>query len=174
MLHIFYIYSKSRKFWAILICSSISLISIALLNQFFFLLKPCILCIYQRCSLFGITIAGLIALISPKTTLLRLFSIFIWLYSAIKGLYFSNIHMQTTLHPSSSLTCDLFVSFPNWLPLNKWYPIIFDSKISNCYSYPQYLLYLEISQWMLLFFLIYLIIAIFTIISQCHNLFQKK
>lgn len=165
MLNSLYIYSQTRKFWIILIFSALILESISILIQYTFSLKPCILCIYQRCALFGIIIAGIISSINPNTYL-RFFGMFIWIYSAIKGLIFSKEHIVMTLYPSPFLTCDLFVQFPTWLPLNKWCPFIFNAISGDCLAYKWYFLSLEMSQWMIIIFINYLTIAIFTIISQ--------
>lgn len=58
---------------------------VALWFQHVMLLQPCVLCIYERCALFGIMGAGLVGAIAPKTPL-RYVAMVIWLYSAIRGL----------------------------------------------------------------------------------------
>lgn len=165
MLRALNIYSKTRKYWGFLILSTTILIGISILIQHFFLLKPCILCIYQRCALLGITIAGIISVINPSTVL-RFLGIFIWIYSASKGLFFSAKHMLMILYPSPFDTCDLFIQFPKWIPLNKWFPMVFNSITGDCFSYKWYFLSLEISQWMLIIFFSYLIMSLITLISQ--------
>lgn len=42
---------------------------VALWFQHVMLLKPCVLCIYERCALFGVMGAGLVGAIAPKTPL---------------------------------------------------------------------------------------------------------
>lgn len=165
------IFSKSRKLWIALILSAIGLLSITLLIQHFFLLKSCVLCVYQRCALFGIIISGLIAVINPNTSL-RFFSILIWMYSAFKGLNLAKKNISAMSSSSPFFTCDLTVTFPKWMPLNKWCPIIFNAEGGNCFDYKWYFLSLEMSQWMLLIFTSYLILAIFTMIAQ-FNYLQK-
>ena len=54
-------------------------------------LKPCVLCIYERCALFGIMGAGLVGAIAPKSPL-RYAAIAIWLYSAGKGIALARAH----------------------------------------------------------------------------------
>ena len=58
-------------------------------------LKPCVLCIYERCALFGVMGAGLLGAIAPKTPL-RYVAIAVWLYSAGKGLSFPAAHHDAT------------------------------------------------------------------------------
>lgn len=165
MLNSLYIYSQTRKFWIILALSAFILEIISILIQYMFLLKPCILCIYQRCAIFGIIISGVIASINPNT-FLRFIGIFVWIYSTIKGFIFSKKHVIMTLYPSPFLTCDLFVQFPTWLPLNQWCPFIFNTISGDCSSHKWYFLSLEMSQWMIIIFISYLTVAICTVISQ--------
>lgn len=165
MLYLLNIFSKSRKYWVILTLSALGLISIALFIQYIFLLKPCVLCVYQRCALFGIAISGVIALIAPNTVL-RFFSIFIWTYSAFKGFCLAKQNINIILHPSPFSTCEIFADFPNWLPLHKWWPSMFNADGGNCLDYRWYFLSFEISQWTFLIFTNYLILAVCTIIAQ--------
>lgn len=166
MLYFLTIFSKKRKFWFVLILSAIGFISIALFVQYFFLLKPCVLCIYQRCAFIGILIAGIIGLIEPNRTILRFLSILIWMFSAFKGLCLAKKNVNIILHPSPFSTCDLFVTFPEWLPLHKWWPSIFDVNGGNCLDYTWYFLSFEISQWMVFIFTSYLTLALCTMIAQ--------
>lgn len=172
MLNFLNICSKSRKYWILLVFSIIILECIALYLQHSLLLDPCILCIYQRCALYGIAIAGLIAIISPSYIFIRLFAILIWIYSAGKGLSLSKEQTDMQLHPSPFAKCDLFVKFPNWLPLNQWWPAMFDAY-GDCTAQTWYLLSLEISQWMWIIFINYLILALLTCFAQFIN-FKKS
>lgn len=169
MLHILNTLSKSRKYWLTLTFSAILIISTTLCIQYFFLLKPCVLCIYQRCALCGIIIAGLIALITPKIIVLRFFSISIWIYSAYKGFCLAKKNIYMVLYPSPFFTCDLFVIFPNWLPLHRWWPYLFNANGNNCLDHRWYFLSFETSQWMFLIFTSYLILASYTMIAQFFN-----
>jgi disulfide bond formation protein DsbB len=72
---------------------------VALWFQHVMLLQPCVLCIYERCALFGIMGAGLVGAIAPKSPL-RYAGIAIWLYSAWKGIELSWQHTMMQLHPS--------------------------------------------------------------------------
>ncbi|WP_331828698.1 disulfide bond formation protein DsbB [Candidatus Blochmannia sp. SNP] len=173
MLYFLNICSKSRKYWGFLVFTIINLELVALYLQHIVLIKPCVLCIYQRCSLCGIGIAGLIAITAPSFAPLRLFAISIWTYSACKGLLFAKKYIDIQLHPSPFFTCDLFVEFPNWLPINKWWPAIFDAN-GNCAEYKWYFLSLEISQWMLIIFSSYLLIALLICISQIIDLINHN
>ena len=87
------------------------------------LLKPCVLCIYERCALFGVLGAALIGAIAPKTPL-RYVAMVIWLYSAFRGVQLTYEHTMLQLYPSPFATCDFMVRFPEWLPLDKWVPAV--------------------------------------------------
>lgn len=74
----------------------------------------------------GIMAGAAIGFINPQICL-RLVGI------AAMGLLFSTglqIALKQTdiqLHPSPFNTCDLFVTFPDWLPLNHWIPMVFST-----------------------------------------------
>ncbi|XPE66171.1 disulfide bond formation protein B [Shigella flexneri] len=78
--------------------------------QHVMLLKPCVLCIHERCALFGVLGAALIGAIAPKTPL-RYVAMVIWLYSAFRGVQLTYEHTMLQLDPSPFATCILwFVS----------------------------------------------------------------
>ena len=109
-------------------------------------LKPCVLCIYERCALFGIMGAGLVGAIAPKSPL-RYAAIAIWLYSAGKGIALAWEHTQMQLHPSPFMTCDFAARFPSWLPLDKWLPQVFVAS-GDCSVRQWEFLTLEMPQWL--------------------------
>ncbi|KYP97336.1 disulfide bond formation protein B, partial [Sodalis-like endosymbiont of Proechinophthirus fluctus] len=104
------LYSKNRAAWLLLALTSFALELVALYFQHVLLLNPCVLCIYQRCALYGIVAAGLVGAVAPATPL-RFAGLAIWLYSAWKGLRLAMKHTYIQLHPSPFVTCDFFVNF---------------------------------------------------------------
>lgn len=56
--------SRGRGAWFLMVLTAVSLEVTALWFQHGMLLAPCVLCIYERCALFGIIGAGLIALLA--------------------------------------------------------------------------------------------------------------
>lgn len=156
--------SRNRRFWLVLVLTTFSLELMALYFQYLKLLEPCVLCIYQRCALYGIVAAGLIGAIAP-TTLLRFIGLFLWIYSAWQGLLLAVKHVNIQLHPSPFITCDFFVNFPHWLPLDKWLPEIFSAS-GDCAKSQWHFLLLGIPQWMIIIFSIYLILAIIILLAQ--------
>ena len=89
--------SRGRGAWLLMALTAFALEMVALWFQHVMGLKPCVLCIYERCALFGIMGAGLVGAIAPKTPL-RYVGIAIWLYSAWKGIELSWQHTMMQLH----------------------------------------------------------------------------
>lgn len=137
---------------------------VALYFQHVMLLKPCVMCIYERCALFGILAAGLVGAIAPKTPL-RWVAIVIWLYSAWEGLRLSWEHTMIQLHPNPFVTCDFAARFPAWLPLDKWFPAIFVAT-GDCAEKQWSLFTLSMPQWLIVVFAVFLIIGALVLISQ--------
>ncbi|MDR0807461.1 MAG: disulfide bond formation protein DsbB [Enterobacteriaceae bacterium] len=157
--------SKGRGAWLLLALSVIVFELVALYFQHFMMLKPCVLCIYERCALFGILAAALIGMISPYTAILRYLAILVWLYSAIEGTLLTWKHTMLQLHPSPATSCDIFVNFPSWLPLDKWLPSVFVAS-GDCSEKQWSFLSLEMPQWLLAIFAVYLLIVFLVVIAQ--------
>ncbi|CUX95940.1 Disulfide bond formation protein B [Candidatus Gullanella endobia] len=164
MIRLLHRYSKHRLAWLLLAFTASSLELVVLYFQHILLIKPCVLCIYQRCALYGIISAGLIGALFPKT-LLRFVSLIIWLYSAWKGLYLAIKHTNIYLNPSPFVTCEFFVNFPSWLPLDKYLPSIFSIN-GDCTVRQGYFLSLQIPQWMVIIFSAYLAVAVIVFFVQ--------
>lgn len=58
--------SRGRGAWLLMAFTALALEMVALWFQHVMLLKPCVLCIYERCALFGVMGAGLVGAIAPK------------------------------------------------------------------------------------------------------------
>jgi disulfide bond formation protein DsbB len=113
--------SRGRGAWLLMALTAFILELVALWFQHVMLLQPCVMCIYERCALFGIMGAGLVGAIAPKRRC-AMSPWLIWLYSAIRGLQLAWEHTMIQLHPSPFQTCDFAARFPTWLPLDKWLP----------------------------------------------------
>ena len=97
--------SQGRGAWLLMAFTALALELTALWFQHVMLLKPCVLCIYERCALFGVLGAALIGAIAPKTPL-RYVAMVIWLYSAFRGVQLTYEHTMLQLYPSPFATCD--------------------------------------------------------------------
>lgn len=156
--------SRGRGAWLLMAFTAFALEMVALYFQHVMLLKPCVMCIYERCALFGIMGAGIVGAIAPKTPL-RWVAILIWLYSAWEGLRLSWEHTMIQLHPNPFVTCDFAASFPSWLPLDKWLPSVFVAS-GDCAEKQWSFLTLEMPQWLLVIFGVFMLIAVLVVIAQ--------
>ena len=138
---------------------------VALFFQHVMGLKPCVMCIYERCALFGVMGAGIVGAIAPKSLPLRWAAIVIWLYSAYKGLALSIEHTNIQLHPNPFVTCDFAARFPTWLPLDKWLPSVFVAS-GDCAERSWTFLSWSMPQWMILIFAAYLLVGALVLIAQ--------
>lgn len=170
MLRFFNHCSRGRSAWLLMALTVLMLELAALYFQHVMLLQPCVMCIYERIAMFGILAASLIGALAPKTPL-RYVAILLWIYSAGKGLILSWTHTMIQLYPSPFNTCDFFVSFPSWLPLDKWIPAVFNAS-GDCSVRQWQFLSLEMPQWLVVIFACYLLFGILVLMSQFFR--QRK
>lgn len=164
MLQFFNRCSLGRSAWLLMALTVVALELTALYFQHIMLLQPCVICIYQRCALFGILGASILGAIAPKSPL-RYAAILLWIYSAWKGTHLSWQHTMLQLYPSPFATCDFFVSFPTWLPLDKWVPSVFQAS-GDCSTKQWQFLSFEMPQWMIGIFTVYLFVSVLVLFSQ--------
>ncbi|CDG21274.1 Disulfide bond formation protein B [Xenorhabdus poinarii G6] len=150
--------------WLLMALTVLLLEATALYFQYVMQLQPCVMCIYERVALLGILGAALLGAIAPKTPL-RWLAILVWIYSAWQGLRLAWDHTMMQLYPSPFNTCEFFVQFPSWLPLNDWLPSVFQAY-GDCSIKQWAFLTLDMPQWLLGIFAAYFIVGIFVLISQ--------
>ena len=156
--------SYGRGAWLLLALTAFALEMAALYFQHVMLLKPCVMCIYERCALFGVMAAGIVGAIAPRTPL-RWAAILIWLYSAWRGIMLAWQHTQYQLHPSPFQTCDFAARFPSWLPLDKWLPSVFVAS-GDCGDKSWSWLSLTMPQWLTGVFAAFLVLAVLVLLAQ--------
>ncbi|RWR03783.1 disulfide bond formation protein B [[Pantoea] beijingensis] len=156
--------SRGRGAWLLMAFTAFILEMVALYFQHVMMLRPCVMCIYERCALFGIMGAGLVGAIAPKTPL-RYGALLIWLYSAWEGVRLSYEHTMIQLHPNPFVTCEFAARFPSWLPLNKWLPSVFVAS-GDCSENQWSFLTLGMPQWLIVVFSVFLLIALLVVIAQ--------
>ncbi len=156
--------SRGRGAWLLMAFTALLLELAALYFQHVMVLQPCVLCIYERVALFGVMGAGLLGAIAPATPL-RYAAILLWAYSAWQGLMLAWKHTMILLYPSPFNTCDFFVNFPTWLPLDKWLPSVFLAS-GDCSVRQWEFLSLEMPQWLVGIFAAYLLVAALVLIAQ--------
>ena len=98
-------FSEKRFVWFLLAFSSLALESTALYFQYGMGLQPCVLCVYERLAMIGLFVAGIIALLQPRTFILRLIALALGLFSSIKGLLISFRHLDLQMNPAPWKQC---------------------------------------------------------------------
>lgn len=88
--------------------------------------------------------------------------------SAGWGLKLALEHVDFQLNPSPFSTCDLFVTFPSWAPLNKWAPWMFEAY-GDCSKIVWQFLTLTMPQWLVIIFAGNLIALAIFVIAQFFN-----
>lgn len=165
--------SFHRSIWFAFLLSACILEGIALYFQHAMGLKPCVMCIYQRLALLAILFAGFIGFLTPKWGFFRWSALGLALYGSIKGLHLAITHTNYQLNPAPWNQCSPFVEFPQTLPLNQWFPSIFEAT-GDCSKIDWQFLGLSMSQWLIVIFSIYLLITTLLILSQFSRGYHKE
>lgn len=165
--------SQHRAGWFLLIISSLSLEATALYFQHGMGLNPCVMCIYERLALLAILVAGVIGFIAPRSLLLRWLGLLVGLYGGLKGLSLAIKHTDYQLNPAPWNQCSPFVDFPPTLPLNQWFPQVFEAT-GNCGKISWQLWGFSMPQWLILVFAIYSVMFILLIFSQFKRSTRHK
>lgn len=161
--------SKGRGAWILMALTALALELTALWFQHIEAMQPCVMCIYERCALFGILAASIIGMIAPGTPL-RFVALAGWFYSAYEGIRLTTRHIFLQRPDSFSATCEFVPDFPTWLPLDKWIPQIFAAS-GDCSVITWTFLTLSMPQWLLIIFSAYLATAVLVLLAQ---LFKPK
>ncbi|RQW63238.1 disulfide bond formation protein DsbB [Vibrio viridaestus] len=157
--------STGKTAWRLLFISALAFELCALFFQHFMKLEPCVMCIYERVAMWGVAIAALIGMMAPKVSVIRWLGLLAWLATSIKGTTLAWQHVQYQLHPSPFFTCDVFVQFPQWAPLNKWIPWMFEAY-GDCSDIVWTFLTLSMPQWLVVVFSANVLFAVIFLISQ--------
>lgn len=144
-------FSKQRIAWLLLLGFVVFFEAAALFFQHVMMLPPCVMCIYERIAMFGIGGAAIFGAIAPQNTIVRWLGLAGWGYSAYRGLSLSVEHVGYQFNPSPFATCDLFVTFPDWAPLNEWAPWLFEAY-GECSKVVWQFLSLSMPQWLVVIF----------------------
>ncbi|EAS44739.1 disulfide bond formation protein DsbB [Photobacterium profundum] len=163
-------FSKSRISWLLLLLCIVFFEGSALFFQHGMKLEPCVMCIYERVAMMGIAFAALLGAIAPQYAIIRWAGLIAWGYSAIRGLQLSIEHVGYQFNPSPFATCDLFVQFPSWAPLNKWVPWMFEAY-GDCAKVVWTFLGQSMPQWLVIIFAGNLVALALIVIAQ---FFSKK
>lgn len=162
-------FSQERLSWLLLLAFVVFFELCALFFQHVMMLAPCVMCIYERVAMFGIGGAALIGVLAPNNPLIRWLGLAGWGASAYQGLLLSLQHVDYQFNPSPFATCDLFVTFPEWAPLNQWAPWLFEAY-GDCSKIVWQFLTLSMPQWLVVIFAGNLVVLAVIVLAQ----FAKK
>ncbi|EGQ7913798.1 disulfide bond formation protein DsbB [Vibrio parahaemolyticus] len=166
-------FSKERLSWLLLLLFIIFFEACALYFQHVMMLAPCVMCIYERVAMMGIGGAAIIGLIAPNNALFRWLGLIGWGLSSYKGLMLAMQHVDYQFNPSPFATCDLFVTFPSWAPLNQWVPWMFEAY-GDCSKIVWQFFDLSMPQWLVVIFAGNLVALALIVIAQFFPVKRKN
>ena len=149
--------SLHRWPWLLLAASALTMELCALYFQHIMKLEPCVMCVYERLTMFAIVAAGLIGASAPNNILVRLLAFTTWAVGSIWGLLLAIEHTDYQMNPSPFATCDFYPNFPSWLPLHELLPWLFNPT-GYCSDIVWTFLDYSMPQWLIVSFSIYVVI----------------
>ncbi|WP_282176619.1 disulfide bond formation protein DsbB [Vibrio nereis] len=158
-------FSQGRLSWLLLLIFVLFFEACALFFQHVMMLSPCVMCIYERVAMLGVGGAAIIGLVAPNNPVFRWLGLAAWGASAYKGLELSMQHVDYQFNPSPFATCDLFVTFPDWAPINQWAPWMFEAY-GDCSEIVWQFLTLSMPQWLVVIFAANLAALAIIVLSQ--------
>ncbi|HHF3023853.1 TPA: disulfide bond formation protein DsbB [Vibrio diabolicus] len=158
-------FSKGRLSWLLLLLFVVFFEACALYFQHVMMLAPCVMCIYERVAMMGVGVAAIVGLMAPNNPVFRWLGLIGWGLSSYKGLLLAQQHVNYQFNPSPFATCDLFVTFPSWAPLNQWVPWMFEAY-GDCSKIVWQFLDLSMPQWLVVIFAGNLIALALIVIAQ--------
>lgn len=163
-----------RVTWLIMFATALFLELCALGFQYILHMDPCERCVYQRLAVLVLMFAPLVIAVSPTNPLLRITGYGLWIAGALYGL--KEAIAQTAdyaeFNPFTS-SCSFRPIFPFDLPLYEWWPSMF-MPTGICGADDWTFLTLNMAEWMVVIFSIYLLAAATCIISSIYSTLFKK
>ena len=122
--------SLQRWPWLVLSICAVLLECVALYMQHVKGVEPCNECIYIRLGVVAIAAAGLIGAIAPGVPILRWSALAVWLSALGWSLYRANIllDLEQKVRDGAEAGCARFKGFPEWMPLERWVPDVFEPR----------------------------------------------
>ena len=151
--------------WALLTLIALGLELCALYFQHALKLEPCVMCIYERCAMFGLLAAGLVGLANPNCGWLRWTGLLGWLASSAIGFKLAWDHMLLQHNPPFLPSCASSPEFPSWLPLNQWLPQVFEAY-GPCEDVSWQFMGVSMVEWLVVIFSLSLLAALLVIAAH--------
>ena len=122
--------SMQRWPWALLCLCAVLLECFALYMQHTIGVEPCNECIYIRAGVLGIAASGLIGAMAPRVLILRWSAIAVWLIALCWSLFRADLllNLEQKVREGLEASCGRFKGFPDWMPLERWLPDMFEPR----------------------------------------------
>lgn len=122
--------SSKRGLWLLLTVIALALDGVALYLQHVLQVEPCNECIYVRTGVLGIAVAGLMGALAPKYWLMRLAGLAAWFGALGWSLYRVTLllGLERVVSEGGDASCKRFKGFPDWMPLEVWWPEVFEPR----------------------------------------------
>ena len=157
-------FSLEKKSWLLLSGFCLILELSALFVQYVLKFEPCLICVQQRALIMVLMLLSFVGMFLRKTKLSLLFIIGAM---GIVGKIFDLALNKTLLqmNPSVAGFCSIEKPFPNWLPMDKWFPAIFLNQ-GDCSATDIDILGMSLSENLMLISIILFIILGMVVISK--------
>ncbi len=130
MLHTIQSFSQRRVSWFLLAVTAILLECFALFMQHVMGVEPCNECIYVRVAVLGMALAGLVGAIAPGVRVMRWGALAAWFAALGWGLWRAALllDLEQKVKAGAEASCGRFKGFPEWMPLERWAPDVFEPR----------------------------------------------
>ena len=159
-------WQNNRLTWVIMLCTTLFLEGCALFFQYVMELEPCEMCVYQRLAVMLLSVTSLWMLIAPANPFVRLTGYGLWIVSGLYGL--KTAMAQTGAYDTFGTpvqSCNFLPTFPFGVPLHDWLPAWF-MPTGFCGADKWAFLGMNMAEWMVIVFAIYLVAAAVCVISS--------
>lgn len=116
--------------WLLLAALALSLDGGALYLQHALQVEPCNECIYIRAGVLAIGVAALLGAMAPRFLAVRAVALTGCLAALGWSLYRVDLllDLERIVREGGEASCKRFKGFPDWLPLEKWLPEVFEPR----------------------------------------------
>jgi disulfide bond formation protein DsbB len=160
-------FSTQRRFWLLLTVLALALEGCALYLQHVLGVEPCNECIYIRAGVLGVAVAGLIGTVAPSYWPMRLLALCAWMgalgWSLARVVLL--LDLERIVRAGGEASCKRFKGFPDWLPLEKWLPNVFEPR-AMCGTVSWTFLGQSVTFWIGIALAALAVLAVATVLAQ--------
>ena len=155
-----------RLCWVVMLATTLFLEGSALFFQYVMALEPCEMCVYQRLAVVGLSITALWIMMAPSNPFVRVTGYGLWVVSGLYGLKAAMAQTGAyAVFGTPAQSCNFLPTFPFDIPLHNWFPAWF-MPTGFCGADEWSFLGMNMAQWMVIAFAIYLVAAAVCMISS--------